>query len=430
MNVRINGGQVLSGEIIPSGSKNSIVALIPATLLFSTPVTLKNVPDVTDVQKLIKILEGLGSKIFWEKEKGLLTIDNSQISLNDLVKTNFADIRGTSLLWGPLLGRFGHVCFDTLPGGCTLGRRPLDAHYKAFADLGVVINKNSDTEIKMTAGKCKAATVWLTEMSPTVTENAIMLAVSIKGKTVIIGAASEPQVQDLCKFLNKCGAEITGCGSSVLTINGGKELRAIEYEILPDHYEIATFLALGAATGGEVRIKNSIPDFFPLINNEFSKMGIEIEYDENTAIVRADQFKKDKVPSHQYPITVRSQPWPALPVDLLPIFIALSLAIPTPHQFLFHNWMYESGLFWTSELIKFGANLTMCDPHRVLVTSGNHLKGATIEAPYIIRATVALVTSAMIAQGESTILNADTLYRGHPHFSENLRRLGAVIEEI
>jgi len=189
-------------------------------------------------------------------------------------------------------------------------------------------------------------------------------------------------------------------------------------------------LALGAATGGEVRVKNSIPDFFPAINNEFYKLGVEIEYEKNTAIVRAGQFKNDRVLPQQYPITVRSQPWPALPVDLLPVFIALSLATPNQHQFLFHNWMYESGLFWTSELIKFGANITMCDPHRVLVTSGNHLRGTTIEAPYIIRATVALVTAAMVAEGESTILNADTLYRGHAHFSDNLCRLGAVIEEI
>jgi len=430
MNVKVRGGQILSREITPSGSKNSIVCLISASLLFDKPVTLKNIPEVTDVQKLITILESLGSKISWEKDKGVLSIDNSRISLNDLLKTNFADIRGTLLLWGPLLGRFGHVCFDTLPGGCTLGRRPLDAHYKAFSDLGVVINKNSETEIKMTAEKCRPATIWLSEMSPTVTENAIMLAVSIKGKTVIVGAASEPQVQDLCNFLNQSRADISGCGSSVLTVNGGKTLKAIEYEILLDHYEIATFLALGAATGGEVRVKNSIPDFFPAINNEFYKLGVEIEYEKNTAIVRAGQFKNDRVLPQQYPITVRSQPWPALPVDLLPVFIALSLATPNQHQFLFHNWMYESGLFWTSELIKFGANITMCDPHRVLVTSGNHLRGTTIEAPYIIRATVALVTAAMVAEGESTILNADTLYRGHAHFSDNLCRLGAVIEEI
>jgi UDP-N-acetylglucosamine 1-carboxyvinyltransferase len=429
MNLKIKGGQVLSGEITPSGSKNSIVALIPATLLFEKPVTLTNVPDVTDVQKLVSILQGLGSKIVWEREKNTLLIDNSQASPKNLTQTSAANIRGTSLLWGPLLGRFKQVYFDSLPGGCTLGRRPLDAHFKALSDLGVEIETDSSSRIKMTAEKARAAKIWLSEMSPTATENILVLALTLPGTTVITGAASEPQVQDLCRFFISAGAQIEGIGSNMLTVKGGLPLHPVTHDVLPDHVEIATFLALGAATGGKIKVNNSPAELFPAIDHEFFKMGIVVEHQGNTACVEANQIKTDKIPHQDHPIIIRAQPWPALPVDLLPVFIALSLAVRDGHQFLFHNWMYEAGLFWTSELLKFGANVTMCDPHRVLITSGNPLKGATIEAPYIIRATVALATVAMIAQGESTVLNADTLYRGHANFSENLRALGAIIEE-
>jgi UDP-N-acetylglucosamine 1-carboxyvinyltransferase len=430
MNIKIRGGQVLSGKITPSGSKNSIVALIPATLLFDKPVTLSRVPEITDVQKLISILENLGSQVSWDKAAAKLTIDNSHVSSEKLSTANLANIRGTSLLWGPLLGRFGEVYFDNLPGGCTLGQRPLDAHYKALEDLGVTIDQASRSTIKMHANHAKPGNIWLSEMSPTATENAIMFAVTLPGTTIISGAASEPQVQDVCNFLVKAGAVISGIGSNNLTIEGGHPLRSLEYEILSDHYEIATFLALGAVTGGEIRVARALPQLFPAINYEFAKLGVKIDYEGDTAIVRANQFSADHVQAQDQPLIVRAQPWPALPVDLLPIFIALSLATPKGHQYLFHNWMYEAGLFWTSELQKFNANVLMCDPHRVLVTSGNTLTCATVTAPYIIRAAVALTVTAMIAKGESTIINADALYRGHAHFAENLRALGAQIEEI
>jgi UDP-N-acetylglucosamine 1-carboxyvinyltransferase len=429
MNLKISGGQKLTGTITPSGSKNSAVALIPATLLFDTPVTLKNIPEITDVTRLVEIMTHLGSKIVWDKAACTMTLDNSRVSFESVDPqdvTTTKGIRGTTLLWGPLLARFRKCESSEQPAGCTLGARPLDAHFQAFFDLGVTV-KTENNHIILDADKAKSGAVWLLETSPTATENAISLAVSLPGPTVITNAATEPNVQDLCLFLNACGAQISGIGSNILTIVGGKPLTPADYSVISDHYEIGTFLALGAITDGEIRVKNALPRHFTQINREFAKFGISIAYDADTAIVSAGQ--KPQITRTKAPLIVRAQPWPALPVDMLPLFIPLALAAPSG-QTLFHNWMYEAGLFWTAELLKLGANLTMCDPHRVLITSGNRLKGTTMEAPYIIRAAIAMAMAAMISEGETTILNADSVHRGHPHFVENLKSLGAKIEEI
>ncbi len=428
MNIRVEGGQKLTGEITPSGSKNSAVHLLPATLLFDEELTLENIPEITDVVRLVEILKKLGSKLFWDKTKKVLTLNNKNLSFEKLTKEDLGNMKGTSLLWGALLSRFGKVDFDELPGGCTLGLRPLEPIYKVFRDLGVTVTE-TEKGVVMSSKDAKAGDVWLTEMSPTATTNLVMLATTLKGKTRIMGAASEPQCQDVCNFLVKAGAKITGIGSSILEIEGGIKLSGVSHELLSDHYEITTFLALGAITGGEIKVSNAIPEYFKIINHEFKKFNVNIEYDGTTAIVPANQEIKITGNFQDKTLVVRAQPWPSLPVDLLPIFIPLALAAPKGYM-LYHNWMYESGLFWTSELTKIGAEVIMCDPHRVIVMGGNKLRGAELEAPYIIRAVVAMVMAAMIAEGQTTILNADALYRGHPHFSENLRKLGAKIEEV
>jgi UDP-N-acetylglucosamine 1-carboxyvinyltransferase len=427
MNITIKGGQVINGDLHPSGNKNSIVALIPASILFDNPVTFTNVPDITDVDRLLNIMKKLGSIVDWDKVTGNLVIDNSALRFDDLDHEDLGNMKGTSLLWGPMLARFGKVNFLDLPGGCTLGARPLGAQYDSFKALGVVV-KNGDRKAFMDARESKAAEVWLPEMSPTITENIIMLAIGLSGKTKIIGAASEPNVQELCNFLISCGADIEGVGSSVISIHGGKKLKQNSiHEIYPDHHEITTFLAMTAATGGSIRIKNSHPELFTHINYIFSKFGVYIEYKDGYTILnqKLPPIINSEESGH---LIVRAQPWPGLLVDLLPMYIPLALKA-TKGQVLFHNWMYESGLFWTSELTKLGANIIMADPHRVIVTAGNNLRGATLEAPYIIRAVVALVIAALISEGETTILNADALYRGHPHFKENLKKLGISINE-
>lgn len=427
MNIKVRGKQVLSGEIYPSGSKNSAVAIICATILFDEVVFLENIPDITDVERLLKILQKMGSLVSWNKEGKLLEIDNSKLTFTKLDREDLGNMRGTSLLWGPMLARFKKVIFNELPGGCTLGFRPLDPHYTAFRDLGVKVHEENH-KVGMDATNAKAREIWLTEMSPTATENILMLATSLRGKTRIIGAASELQVQDTCNFMVKCGAKIDGIGSNILEIEGGHKLKPQKHALLSDHYEIATFLALGAATGGRVKVHNAMPGLFKPIANVFSKFGVDIRYEKDTAIIPKDQ----KIVINEGgsgTLYIKAQPWPALPVDILPLFIPMTLAAKKG-QVLFHNWMYEAGLFWTMELTKLGANIIISDPHRVVVTAGNKLYGDTLEAPYIIRAVVAMVMAAMMAEGETTILNADALYRGHPHFSENLTKLGADIEEV
>jgi UDP-N-acetylglucosamine 1-carboxyvinyltransferase len=429
VDIKIKGGQKLEGEITPSGSKNSAVAILPATLLFVEPVTIEKVPEITDVVKLVNILEKLGSKIKWNKKASRITVDNKNLSFDKVQKDDWSAMRGSSLLWGPMLARFGKVDFSGIPGGCTLGYRTLLPHFKAFENLGVKV-LHSSKGIILDGSARKANDFWMTEMSPTATENAISLAVSLDGVTRITGAASEPQVQDLCHFLNSAGADIQGVGSTTLTINGGNNLSNIKHKILSDHYEIATFLGMSVVTKGVVKVHDSEPNLFNHINYIFSKFGIKVYYEGDTAYIPDSETVKILPDGEGRSfLTVKAQPWPSLPVDLMPIFIPIALAAPKGVT-LFHNWMYDSGLFWTSELTKLGANVIMCDPHRILTIAGSKLHGDTIEAPYIIRAVVAMVMACMMAEGESTILNADSLYRGHPRFSENLKKLGAEIEEI
>ncbi|SRR5258708_4668329 len=428
MNIKVKGGQILSGEITPSGSKNSAVALVAASILFDKPVIFNNIPEIPDVERLVKILQKMGSMINWNREKQSLQIDNANLKFERLDREDLGNMKGTALLWGPMLARFGKVNFTELPGGCTLGERPLGPQYYSFRELGVKV-KETNHSVEMYLEDKVQKQVWLPEMSPTVTENIIMIATNLKGKTKIIGAASEPQVQDLCEFLIKCGVKISGIGSTVLEIEGNSNLTPKEHSVWNDHYEIATFLAIAAATGGEIKIKNAMPELFNHINYIFSKFGVEIRYEGTTAILKKGQKITINPDEIDKTLIVRAQPWPSLPVDLLPIFIPLALGAQRGET-LFHNWMYEAGLFWTSELTKLGANVIMCDPHRIIVGAGRKLIGDKMEAPYIIRAVIVMVIVAMMAEGESTILNADALYRGHPHFAENLRKLGAKIEEV
>ena len=429
MDIVVEGRQTLSGEVIPSGSKNSAVAIIPATVLFDKPVKLRNIPDITDVTRLVEILESFGSHITWNKNTCELDIDNSDLAFDKLDSESLGKMRGSSLLWGPMLGRFGKVNFGQLPGGCTLGFRTLTPHYKAFADLGVTVRSQLNGVV-MDASRAASGNVWLSEMSPTATENCVALAVKLPGYTRIIGAASEPQVQDLCKFLISAGAKIKGVGSNVLEVEGVKHLNPVKHAIYSDHYEITTFLAMGAVTGGEIRVRNAMPELFGYINQVFAKFGVVISYEKDTAVVAKGQKIRFDYEEGRNLMAVKAQPWPGLPVDVLPLFIPMALAAPGG-SVLFHNWMYEAGLFWTSELTKLGANIVMCDPHRVIVLAdGQRLKGAKMEAPYIIRATVALLLAAMISSGQSQITNGDALYRGHPHFAENLKKLGASVSEL
>ena len=321
------------------------------------------------------------------------------------------------------------MLFRSLPTnakGCSLGIRELDPHLEILEKLGAKVAHNGDLKLTL-KGRFRGARHWPDYMSVTATENFVMAAALAEGESVLLNAASEPHVQDLCTALNSMGAKIAGVGTSQLTVTGVKSLKGGVFTINTDHHEVVTFLALGAITGGEVRVKNSLPHHFDLINRSFAKLGVKVEYDGDTAFVRKKQklvvtepFTSNLLPK------IEAAPWPYFPVDLLPVMIAL--AVRAEGTVMFWNKVYEGGFTWMSELSKFGAHVVVSDPHRITVFGAKPLRPSTVEAPYIIRAAVALYMVAASIPGQSVVKNADTIKRAHPNFVENLRSLGAEVE--
>ncbi len=419
----VKGGNKLNGEITPAGNKNSALPILCATLLTDEPVTIKNFPELTDVGKLIELMSSLGSKVDWDKEKGEITIDNSGFC------TSFGDtgfplgMRGAVLLLAPLIHRHKVLEVKQEIGGCSLGIRELDPHLEVLEQLGAKIKPNETLHIEAKEG-LKGANLWQDYMSVTTTENFAMAACLVSGTSVMVNAASEPHVQDLCNFLVQMGAKIEGIGSSTLKVHGVKKLHGAEFSISSDHHEITTLLALGAMTGGNVRVTNAIPHHFPLINKTFAKFGVQIKYDGDTAYSESNSTLKVVEPFTKNLLQkIEAAPWPYFPTDLLPLIMAL--AVKAEGNSMFWNKLYEGGLFWIPEMIKYGAHIVMCDPHRVIIFGGKELKPATVDAPNIIRATVALLMVALTIDGESVINNADSIKRAHPNFVENLQKLGA-----
>ncbi len=424
-NLIVKGGNKLSGVITPAGNKNSALPILCATLLTDEPITIKNFPELTDVSKLIELMGSLGSVIKWDKEKEEILIDNSSFckSFGD---TGFPlGMRGAVLLLAPLLHRHKTLEVNEEIGGCSLGIRELDPHLEVLSTLGAKITSGETIKIEAKDG-LTGGQLWQDYMSVTTTENFAMAASMAKGTSVMVNAASEPHVQDLCNFLIQMGANIEGVGSSTLTVHGVKSLHGTQFSISSDHHEITTLLALGAMTGGDVRVKNAIPQHFQLINKTFAKFGVEIKYDKDTAYSVSNGDLKVVEPFTKNLLQkVEAAPWPYFPADLLPLIMAL--AVKAKGNSLFWNKLYEGGFFWIPEMIKFGAHIVMCDPHRVIVFGGKELRPTTVDAPNIIRATVALLMIALTIKGESVILNADTIKRAHPKFVENLQKLGADI---
>lgn len=420
----VRGGNRLEGEITPAGNKNSALPILCATLLTNETVTISNFPDLTDVKKLVELLVSLGSKIDWNKEKNILTINNSHF------KDSFGDtgfplgMRGAILLLGPLVTRMKEIEVKEEIGGCTLGIREIDPHLEVLQALGAkIIHKET---LKISVDKLKGNSLWQDYMSVTTTENFIMAAVKAEGVSTMTNAASEPHVQDLCNLLVKMGAKIEGIGSCKLVITGVKELHGTEFEISSDHHEITTLLALGAMTGGKITVKNAEAEHFPLIIKSFKRLGVEVKYDGDTAIVERNQNLEIEEPytSNLLP-KIEAAPWPYFPADLMPLVVAL--AVKSKGSIMFWNKLYEGGFLWIPEMIKFGAEIIMCDPHRIIVYGDKPLKPASVDSPNIIRATVALMMVALTIKGESVIMNADSIKRAHPNFVENLQKLGADI---
>jgi UDP-N-acetylglucosamine 1-carboxyvinyltransferase len=422
----IHGGKPLSGTITPSGNKNSVLPILCATLLTDAKVSLRNVPNITDVEKLVNFFAEQGSRIAWDRPAGTMSIDHSSFDAARLNGELPAGMRSSVLLFAPLLQRMKKISLPTNAKGCSLGIRELDPHLEILEKLGAKISHNGDLTLSL-KGRFTGARHWPDYMSVTATENFVMAAVLAEGQSILLNAASEPHVQDLCTVLAAMGAKIAGLGTSQLTVTGVKSLKGGSFTINSDHHEVVTFLALGAITGGEVRVKNSQPQHFDLINRSFAKLGVRIEYDGDTAIVRrkqklvvAEPFTSNLLPK------IEAAPWPYFPVDLLPCMIALS--VRARGTVMFWNKVYEGGFTWMSELSKFGAHVVVSDPHRITVFGAKPLRPTVVEAPYIIRAAVALYMVAASIPGKSVVKNADTIRRAHPNFVENLRSLGAEVE--
>jgi len=422
----VNGGKPLTGTVTPSGNKNSALPILCATLLTDAPVRLLNVPAITDVEKLITFFIQQGSRITWDRAAGAMTLDHSTFDARRLQGELPSGMRSSVLLFAPLLQRMKKVAIPGNAKGCSLGIRELDPHLEILKKLGAKISHNGALTMTL-RDRFTGARHWPDYMSVTATENFVMAAVLADGESTLINAASEPHVQDVCDVLAAMGAKISGLGTSKLTVTGVKRLRGGTFTINSDHHEIVTFLALGAITGGEVRVRHSLPHHFDLIARAFAKLGVVIEHDGDTAIVRRRQKLVVETPFTSNLLQkIEAAPWPYFPVDLLPCMIAL--AVRAKGSIQFWNKVYEGGFTWIPELSKFGAHVVVSDPHRIIVFGDRPLRPATVDAPYIIRAAVGLYMVAASIPGRSIVKNADTIQRAHPNFVENLQSLGADVE--
>jgi UDP-N-acetylglucosamine 1-carboxyvinyltransferase len=422
----VTGGRPLSGTITPSGNKNSALPILCATLLTDAPVRLLNVPAITDVDKLVTFFSEQGSVITWDRAAGTMTLDHSAFDASRLQGELPSGMRSSVLLFAPLLGRMKKIAIPTNAKGCSLGIRELDPHLEILEKLGARISHNGALTMTL-KGRFQGGRHWPDYMSVTATENFVMAAALAEGTSTIINAASEPHVQDLCNVLLGMGAKIAGVGTSQLTIEGVRRLKGGTFTINTDYHEVVTFLALGAITGGEVKVRHSLPHHFDLITRSFEKLGVTIEHQGDTAVVKRRQKLVIEAPytSNLLP-KIEAAPWPYFPVDLLPCMIALSVRAKGAIQFW--NKVYEGGFTWMPELSKFGAHVVVSDPHRIIVFGDRPLRPTTVDAPYIIRAAVALYMVAASIPGRSVVKNADTIKRAHPNFVENLRSLGAEVE--
>lgn len=422
----VHGGKPLSGTITPSGNKNSVLPILCATLLTDAPVRLLNVPAITDVEKLVAFFDEQGSRITWDRAAGSMTIDHSSFDAKRLQGELPTGMRSSVLLFAPLLQRMKKLKIAGKAEGCSLGIRELDPHLEILEKLGAKVSANGALTLSI-KDRFTGGRHWPDYMSVTATENFVMAAVLADGESTLLNAASEPHVQDLCDVLVVMGAKITGLGTSKLTVQGVKRLRGGTFTINSDHHEVVTFLALGAITGGEVKVRHSLPHHFDLIARAFAKLGVKIEHDGDTAIVRRKQKLVIETPftTNLLP-KIEAAPWPYFPVDLLPCMIAL--AVRAKGSIQFWNKVYEGGFTWMPELSKFGAHVVVSDPHRIIVFGDRPLRPTTVDAPYIIRAAVGLYMVAASIPGRSVVKNADTIKRAHPRFVENLQSLGADVE--
>ncbi len=429
----IHGGKSLKGEIIPQGAKNEALQVISAVLLTPEKVTISNIPDIVDVNKLIALLGDLGVSI--ERiNKDTYTFEAKNINLeffqSQQFKTKGGSLRGSIMIVGPLLARFGRAAIPK-PGGDKIGRRRLDTHFLGFEKLGAKFNYNADTSFfNVDATNLQGTYILLDEASVTGTANVVMAAVLAKGTTQLYNAACEPYLQQLCKMLNRMGAKISGIGSNLLTIEGVTELGGTEHRLLPDMIEIGSFIGLAAMTESEITIKNVCFEELGIIPNVFRRLGINFElrgddiYIPSQSHYEIDTFIDGSI------LTISDAPWPGFTPDLLSIILVV--ATQAKGNVMIHQKMFESRLFFVDKLIDMGAQIILCDPHRATVMGLDKqvkLRGIEMTSPDI-RAGVSLLIAALSASGTSVIHAIEQIERGYQDIDIRLRALGADIKRI
>ena len=433
--LRVKGGVQLSGEITPQGAKNEALQVICATLLSDSDIIISNIPNIIDVVKLIDILKSLGVEVN-ELEKGKYSFNSQKIDLKYFQSQNFINdakkLRGSIMLVGPLLARFGLASIPR-PGGDKIGRRRLDTHFINLQKLGAKLDYNSENKMYSVTSRnpLKGTNILLDEASVTGTANILMASVLAKGQTTIYNAACEPYIQQLCLLLNKMGADIQGIGSNFLKINGVTSLSGAEHDILPDMIEIGSWIGLAAMTRSKLKIKNvswdnlgQIPDVFRKLGITINREGDDILIPEHTNGYSVSNYIDGSI------LTISDAPWPGFSPDL--ISVILVVATQANGSTLIHQKMFESRLFFVDKLIDMGAKIILCDPHRASIIGHNFkstLKPTTMTSPDI-RAGIALLIAALSAPGESIIQNVEQIDRGYENIVERLKSIGADIDRV
>jgi UDP-N-acetylglucosamine 1-carboxyvinyltransferase len=419
----IEGGRPLNGRIRAAGNKNGALPILAACVLTDEEVRLTNVPHIRDVETMMELIADLGADVDWIA-RNEVRVQAGKLDSHELDAELSSRIRASFLLAGPLLARAGRAIVPP-PGGDVIGRRRLDPHIHALAELGTDIELNGRYEMHTSGLRGKR--VFLDEASVMATENTVMAACLAAGETMIGNAACEPHVQDLCRFLVSLGARIEGIGSNVLRITGVEGLRGGEWRIGPEHIEVCSFIGLAAVTGGELTIEEVITDDLVPILPSFARLGVRVELDGSTLRVPADQelVIQDDL-GGQIP-KIEDGPWPAFPADLTSI--ALAVATQANGTVLIFEKMFENRLFFVDKLVSMGARIILCDPHRAIVAGPAKLYGQRMASPDI-RAGMAMLIASLCAEGTSTIGNVGEIDRGYERIDERLRGLGAQIERI
>ena len=429
----IEGGHRLSGTIIPQGAKNEALQVISATLLTTDEVVIDNIPNILDVKNLIKLLKDIGVNVT-KLTDNKYSFRADEVNLDYLESVAFVEkcssLRGSVLLYGPLLGRFSKATIAK-PGGDKIGRRRLDTHFLGFKNLGAHFEHREERNVyELKAEKLVGTYMLLDEASVTGTANIVMAAVLAEGTTTIYNAACEPYLQQLCSMLNAMGAKISGIGSNLLTIEGVKELKGTNHRILPDMIEVGSFIGMAAMIGDGIRIKDVSIKNLGIIPDTFRRLGVKIEEDDDDLFIPRQEHYIIESFIDGTIMTIADAPWPGVTPDL--ISVLLVVATQAQGSVLFHQKMFESRLFFVDKLIDMGAQIILCDPHRAVVVGHDNsrpLRGGRMSSPDI-RAGIALLIAAMSAQGTSRIDNISQIDRGYENIEERLNALGAKISRV